>query len=142
MFSKKTDNEIREYCQKITTLPPMPPEMNVQPTATKNTVMTATALAAAPTQPTIPTFRRWYVGDQHIHSNWSNNQLDCPYPFNRTCIPSVSSMVNESKKLCFNWVHFTEHAPHVNSSQYWNGNQECIITSWNLSSFKCLYGLE
>ncbi len=83
----------------------------------------------------------WYRGDQHVHSNYSNNLADLV--LHGGWCDTIPNQVSAAKSLGYDWLLFTEHsfAEGADDSPSWTkGGQEC--DNEDTSGFKCHYGLE
>ncbi len=75
----------------------------------------------------------WYVGDQHVHSNygihfWEGN------------IDLLEDMVDAAEASQLDWVIFTDHSFALGETEWEDGRDACSGNS--TSSFKCLFGQE
>ena len=75
----------------------------------------------------------WYVGDQHMHSEFGTTFAESPDP--------LDEMVYAANVADLDWVIFTDHSPAFSQASEWeDGYDACVAES--TSSFKCLYGQE
>jgi len=75
----------------------------------------------------------WYVGDQHVHSEFGSTLAETPDP--------LDDMVDAAKASEMDWIIFTDHSVAFSEASEWEDGRDAC-DSESTSSFKCLYGQE